>query len=230
MYKTAAILALTLLLHVHAWAQTHPKFYRTEAGKVYTQAQKDSIVQTGTPVGMLREEIIHDTAFALIEILRVEDFHAFVTRYKGQPLPALTFKTMTGETIRTADLKGKVVLLNFWSVTCGPCLKEMPELNRLQQAYAGKVIFLAPLPEDQARTKKTLARHPFQFTVVPGSKAVFDTLGIDDYPKNFFVNRQGIIQEVTEGTPMKRDAATGTWHLAVYQDYGRILDELLAQP
>src|SRR5262249_40151296 len=45
--------------------------------------------------------------------------------------PDFTLKGMKGETVSLSSYRGKVVILNFWTKTCGPCLEEMPELSEL---------------------------------------------------------------------------------------------------
>ena len=52
--------------------------------------------------------------------------------------PEATFITITGKTMHMADLKGKVVLVNFWATTCTTCVKEMPDLVNTYNAYKGK--------------------------------------------------------------------------------------------
>jgi peroxiredoxin len=52
--------------------------------------------------------------------------------------PEATFVTLSGKTIHMADLKGKVVLVNFWATTCSTCVKEMPDLVNTYNAYKGK--------------------------------------------------------------------------------------------
>ncbi len=49
--------------------------------------------------------------------------------------PALTFTTMEGQQIRLSDLRGKIVLINFWATSCGICLAEMPDLIQTYQQY-----------------------------------------------------------------------------------------------
>lgn len=52
--------------------------------------------------------------------------------------PEATFVTLTGKTINMADLKDKVVLVNFWATTCSTCVREMPGLVDTYNAYKGK--------------------------------------------------------------------------------------------
>jgi peroxiredoxin len=52
--------------------------------------------------------------------------------------PEATFVTLTGKTIHMADLKGKVVLVNFWATTCSTCVREMPDLVDTYNAYKDK--------------------------------------------------------------------------------------------
>lgn len=210
------------------YAQTPGRLYRTEEGGVYTQIQFDSIVSLGNPIGKVGEKVINDTTFMMIRPYTLEELKPMTARYKGKPLPDFTLYTVDGTAITSNDLKGKVVMINFWSTTCGPCIIEMPELNRLQEDYKDKVVFLAPLPEDKVKAAILLAKHPFQFNIAPNSSGLFEQLGIDGYPTNFFIDREGIIQEVKEGTPKRKETPDGEWYVSVYKDYSAILDKMLS--
>ncbi len=51
-----------------------------------------------------------------------------------RPMPQVTFNLVDGTTLHSGDLRGKSVLVNFWSVSCEVCLRDMPRLARLQQS------------------------------------------------------------------------------------------------
>lgn len=53
----------------------------------------------------------------------------------GTDMPAFTLASLDGRPVSSADLKGKVVVLNFWATWCGPCKEEMPALDRLRREF-----------------------------------------------------------------------------------------------
>nr|WP_298190606.1 TlpA disulfide reductase family protein [Novosphingobium sp.] len=61
---------------------------------------------------------------------------------RGAALPDFTFTDPSGKKLRTLDLKGKPVLINLWATWCGPCVLEMPTLDALAAAKAGKLTVL----------------------------------------------------------------------------------------
>jgi thiol-disulfide isomerase/thioredoxin len=79
----------------------------------------------------------------------------------GQPDAAFTGPD--GKPVRLADLKGQVVVVNFWATWCGPCKEEMPSLAKLQKDYAEKpfkvVAISVDRPEDGAAAKDFLKSH-----------------------------------------------------------------------
>ncbi len=84
----------------------------------------------------------------------------------GQALPDLVFKTLEGKSVRLSDLKSKIVLINFWATWCGPCVKEMPSLQRLSSQYAsqGLTVVGVNLDEDPLNVLTPfLTKHEIKF-------------------------------------------------------------------
>lgn len=68
----------------------------------------------------------------------------------GTSLPAFSLPALDGTRIESGDLKGRVVLLNFWATWCGPCKEEMPSLERLRQKFpADQLQILAVTTENR---------------------------------------------------------------------------------
>lgn len=71
------------------------------------------------------------------------------TAAQGKPAPALRVETPNSGTITLETLKGQVAMIDFWSITCGPCIKEMPWLVKVAQEYESKgVRFVAVNVDD----------------------------------------------------------------------------------
>lgn len=66
---------------------------------------------------------------------------------KGKPLPTVDVKGPDGAPAKLSDLKGKPVLVNMWATWCVPCVKELPTLDALATAQAGKLV-VVPVNQD----------------------------------------------------------------------------------
>ena len=78
------------------------------------------------------------TPILTIIVLGVVSFATYTAFFSSNPAPAVTFTSLKGEKVSTADLRGHVVLVNFWATDCPACVKEMPHMvttyNKYQKA------------------------------------------------------------------------------------------------
>ena len=72
----------------------------------------------------------------------------FTPTVKGEPVPQLGFRAKDGKDRNFSDFKGKILLVNFWATWCGPCIREMPSLLRLQKARGGSDFTVIALSQD----------------------------------------------------------------------------------
>lgn len=73
-------------------------------------------------------------------------------KFKGaepKPMPSLSFIDAEGRRVDLADFKDRVILLNLWATWCGPCVKEMPSLDRLQAQLGGDAFQVVALSLDR---------------------------------------------------------------------------------
>ena len=89
----------------------------------------------------------------------------------GQPAPALDLPDLRGGLHSLADYRGRRVLLNFWASWCGPCLEEMPALERAATRHAGRATVLGIAMDEPARARAFLAAHPVGYPMLLGELA-----------------------------------------------------------
>jgi cytochrome c biogenesis protein CcmG/thiol:disulfide interchange protein DsbE len=118
----------------------------------------------------------------------------------NKPAPSFDFYLLAdGSKKNISDYKGKVVLLNYWATWCAPCLKEMPELNRLQKKYQDQgLIVIALSDEDKEKLTKFANKRPFIVTAAYSKE--FNWADIQsERPMTFLINREGIIVDYFTG-------------------------------
>ncbi|MEQ8765878.1 MAG: TlpA disulfide reductase family protein [Planctomycetota bacterium] len=110
-----------------------------------------------------------------------------------EPAPAFSARTMDGEEVALAVLRGKVVVLNFWFIGCAPCRVEMPGLNTLVASYAERddVVFVAFAADSEDALKPFLERSPFDYQVVPASSEVAADYAVQSWPTHVIIDRSG---------------------------------------
>ncbi len=122
------------------------------------------------------------------------------------PAPDFTLTDQNGETHTLSDYQGKTVFLNFWATWCGPCQREMPEIQALYERYGGNeedlvVLGVAnPKSEDypfnqdktQPEVEQFLTDNGYTFPVVMDTTGeVFGTYGVSAFPTTFMIDADG---------------------------------------
>ncbi|WP_086597192.1 TlpA family protein disulfide reductase [Hymenobacter crusticola] len=111
----------------------------------------------------------------------------------GQALTPFKLRDVNGHKYDSKELAGKIVVLNFWFIRCGPCRMEIPELNKLVKQYAGRpdVVFLAVALDDRAAIQEFVQQRPYDYALVPEGRYVAQKYGVTSFPTNVVVDRQG---------------------------------------
>jgi thiol-disulfide isomerase/thioredoxin len=144
-----------------------------------------------------------------------------------ESVPAFSIKTLDGQTMSSADWRGKVVLVNFWATWCGPCRAEVPDLVKLQDKYRDQLVVLG-ISEDDGPTavdlvKKFADEHKINYTLAMTSdelQTVFP--GVVALPTSFMLEREGRIAQKHVGLLHARETEGATRVLAGLQFNGTV--------
>jgi peroxiredoxin len=121
----------------------------------------------------------------------------------GKYAPHFDLPDLSGKTIKLSGLKGSVVLLNFWSTLCAPCIAEMPSLNRLTAALKddGLTILTVAIDSSDKPVREFIAKNKITLTVLLDreKEVFFDQYAAPTLPAAYLIDRHGTIVETFSG-------------------------------
>ena len=213
--------------------------FKDAQGNMLTDAQKDSLVQYIDNIQALRryDQENNNTEYILFQ--DYEDLRGFVPddaienlieenklrrsggkgavlnkrindQWKDKPLPSGNFLQMIdGSVTSFSDYKGKLLVINFWYINCGPCIAEMPYLNDLVNQYQNEnVNFLALSFDTSQDIKSFLEKTEFKYEHGSISRSLmYDFTPVA--PGHFIVDSEGIIRDIIVGAPRKTELIFG---------------------
>jgi thiol-disulfide isomerase/thioredoxin len=142
----------------------------------------------------------------------------------GKKAPLFTRTSIDSQSLDLEALKGKVVVLNFWYISCAPCRAEMPYLDKLAKEYKGKdVVFISFCSDVDAPIKEFLSKKPFAYTVMPTSKPQEIDYNISSFPTNIVIDKKGVIREYKMG------AYAGKMNKLLIRELGDVIDKYLGE-
>ena len=119
-----------------------------------------------------------------------------------QDVPDFTLKAFTGENIRLEELRGQVVLINFWASWCGPCRQEMPILQKIHERYEplGFTVLGVNVDEEPAKATRIIERLDLDFPLLLDSnQQVSEAYDVNAMPFTVLVDRSGVVRYVHRG-------------------------------
>ncbi len=120
--------------------------------------------------------------------------------------PTVTFTTLAGKPIASEELRGKVVLVNFWATTCKVCARELPQIVATYRTYAsrGFEVIAVAMPYDRPDWVVDYARREqLPFTVALDFEGTINRAfgGVDVTPTAFLIDKRGKILQRIVGEP-----------------------------
>ncbi len=144
----------------------------------------------------IKKMMIHhlDSSFANLD----PNYNKRIFYKIGEQISPFEYEDINGNLLKSESLKGKIIVLNFWNTSCAPCIKEMPQLNKLVEKMKDKnIVFIALASNDNTQSLKNnfLTKHEFLYQIV--------TIKGDDYqisalPTHIIIDRdQKVVDRFT---------------------------------
>ena len=125
-----------------------------------------------------------------------------------KPAPDFQFQKPDGQVMFLSDLKGKVVLINFWQVRCPPCVYEIPHLQQIYDEWTDKGVVLLAINvgESSSTVKRFLQSHDLSLPVILDKNGTVSILyGIRYFPTTFLIGKDGTTQAMKAGPFQSRE-------------------------
>ena len=124
-----------------------------------------------------------------------------LAKIKGKPAAEFDTKDIDGKPVKLADLKGKVVVLDFWYRGCGWCIKAMPQMNQLAEDFAGKpvAIFGMNTDRDEKDARFVIEKMGLKYGTLKAKDQDRESFGVQGFPTLIIIDQQGNVHDVHVG-------------------------------
>ncbi len=182
----------------------------TRGGSGETKVNKYLVTYRLDPIRVNKE--IPEDRFAFkpgeydrkMEQFRRPDSATWQQTLVGRKAPEFSGKDLAGQAVSLTDLKGKVVLLDFWATWCGPCVMAMPQIQKVADHFKGKDVAVIGVNGDDSSAHKVLPR--FLDTnkityrqLLDGNSGVSQKFRVSGIPCAVLIDKQGVIQMIRSG-------------------------------
>lgn len=118
----------------------------------------------------------------------------------GKTFQKFKLKDMEGRKFSLSDLKGKVVVINFWFINCPPCKMEIPQLNKLVKEFnPDEVVFIAVALDSYSELRDFLKISPFDYHIIDGGRYFAEDNGVKSFPTHVVLDKDSKIYYHTTG-------------------------------
>lgn len=137
--------------------------------------------------------------------------------------PNDTLTTITGKHLSLHKFKGKVLIIDFWSVYCIPCVNAIPSLHGLLKKYDKKLNILAVTLDSKESVVKFLTKHSFDAEIVADARSFFEKYSLGSgYPLTLLVDTKGRIRYFRSGVSVEEENP-----LDLFKEFDPLIDKLL---
>ena len=160
---------------------------------------KEALIVLATKQGKSAEDVEQMIASWRETTIREEGVRLLAERI-NEPAPNFSLKDLDGHTVTLSDLKGKVVLIDFWATWCYPCKLELPLYQQVHEKYKGEEVVCLAISVDGLMTQSEVVlfikdnNYTFPVLFDVGGQVSQEPYRVDSIPTLFVVDKNGHIQ------------------------------------
>lgn len=109
----------------------------------------------------------------------------------GSMNPQWSAQTLDNKIINSADFEGKVVLVDFWGTWCPPCIKSMPDIQKIHEKYDEVVVIGIAVKDEINKVKNFISNKKFTYTIIPDGTDIAKIYKVAEYPTLYILNTKG---------------------------------------
>ncbi len=122
-----------------------------------------------------------------------------LTTWEGQDAPDLEIKTIDGANLKLSEFRGRGVILDYWATWCGPCIREIPHLQKLADEFPQDLVVIGVSSENMPVVQKFASAKSIRYTIGTATNSQPPYADIRVIPTTFFIDRKGTIRKVLRG-------------------------------
>ncbi|MCY7292137.1 MAG: TlpA family protein disulfide reductase [Ferruginibacter sp.] len=127
-----------------------------------------------------------------------KEFEVCIKKYR---VPNFKAKTINNDSMSLSSFEDKVIVINFWSSNCPPCLVELPILNKIAVDFKKKEVIFISLNKDGVG--KNMKKYVSDLVTIENATEIFDLYGVVGYPQTLVLRKNQFVQHLFFGINTK---------------------------
>ncbi len=126
----------------------------------------------------------------------------------GDMAPNFNLKDLNGKDVNLKNLRGKIVLIDFWDTWCPPCVRALPHLQEIHMETMDQdivIVAVAAGRDGDSAVRSFIKKNGYSFTTVVADRSVLDSYKIGGIPATFIIDAKGIIHSKWVGGKSKKE-------------------------